>query len=61
MVLQPLSRNADAMSPVEQACAVGGDEVRHSPTQPDVTMQPESAVHCVDHAVAALRELHPVE
>ena len=31
----------------------------HRPAKPGVPVQPESAVHCVDHAIATVRELPP--
>lgn len=36
----------------QQPRAIGGDEVRHRTSFPDVAMQPESAIHGVNHSLA---------
>jgi hypothetical protein len=60
MVLQSLGWNAHALGPGEESRSIGGHEVRHWAPHPDVPVQPESAVHCVNHAVAAQGKLHPL-
>lgn len=60
MVLQALGWDADARAPRQQSLTVRGDEVGHRAAHPDVAVQPEAAVHRVNHAVATLRKLHPL-
>lgn len=33
--------------------------MRHQAAQPDVPVQPEAAIHCIDHSLSALREFLP--
>jgi hypothetical protein len=55
--LQTLVRQPDATAIGEQAIAVGGHQVSHRPAKPDVTMEPQTAIHCVNHAVTTPGEL----
>ena len=41
----------------EQERTVGGYQVRHRPPFPEMPVQPEAAVHGVDHPLASRREL----
>lgn len=59
MILQASSGNSDALSPIEKALTIGGDEVRHATTEPSVAVQPKPAIHCVDHSVPTQCELLP--
>ena len=59
--LQTRLRDARGRSPCHEARTVGGDEVRHGPAFPDVSVQPEAAIHGVDHSVAARVELAVLE
>ena len=40
----------------KQPFAIGGDEMRHGAAEPDVAVEPETAVHRVDHSVLATGE-----
>jgi hypothetical protein len=60
MVLEPLGRQSYAITPRKEPLAVGRDQVRHRPTEPHVSMQPETAVHGVDHSVATTGKLLPL-
>lgn len=60
VILQSLGGNADARTPREETGAVRGHEMGHPSPEPNVPMQPETAVHRVDHSVAASGELHPL-
>jgi hypothetical protein len=44
----------DAHTPAigEEQCSVRGDEVRHGPPLPYVSMEPQTAIHGVDHPIA---------
>lgn len=55
--LQTLVRQPDAPAIGEQAIAIGGYQVSHGPAKPDVPMEPQTAVHRVNHAVATPGEL----
>lgn len=55
--LQALERNADRKAVLDEKGFVRGYEVSHRTTSPHVAMQPQPAVHGVDHPVAAFREL----
>lgn len=61
MMLQASRGNADTLPPNEQSLAVRRHKVRHRPSEPHVPMQPQAAVHRMHHAVAAARELDPLE
>ncbi len=61
MVLEPLGRQPDTVPPREQTRAVARDEVREPAAEPDVTVEPQSAAHRMDHPLAATPELAPVE
>lgn len=61
MVLEVLLIEPDAGAPSNEPFPVGRDEVRQSTAEPEVTVQPEAAAHRVDHALAAITELHPLE
>ena len=55
--LEALVRQSDPAAVVEQSVPVGGDQVRHATAEPDVAMKPETAIHRMDHPVAATGEL----
>ncbi len=59
--LQACLREADASAPAQQAVAIDRHEMGESPTEPEVAMQPEAAVHGVDHAVTTAGELLPLQ
>jgi hypothetical protein len=50
--LQTLVRQPDAAPIRKQSSAIGGHQVSHRPAKPDVTMEPQTAFHRVNHAVA---------
>ena len=52
--LQPRSGQSDGAPVGEQQLTVHGDQVRHRAPLPDMPVQPEPAVHGVDHPVASL-------
>src|SRR3954470_4124027 len=54
--LKSLGRNSSAASVGEEALSVSRDEMRESPSLPHVAMEPEAAIHGVDHSVAARAE-----
>jgi hypothetical protein len=54
--LQSLVRQAGTPTVGEEVFAVRGYEMGHGPPEPDVPVQPQPAVHRVDHAVAAAGE-----
>lgn len=56
LFLESLVRQPGPAPPREQAFAVRGDKVRHASAEPDVAVEPEAAVHRVDHPVATSRE-----
>jgi hypothetical protein len=41
----------------DQALAIGGDEVRHWVTLPEMAMEPQAAIHRVNHPLTSQREL----
>jgi hypothetical protein len=53
LVLETASREAYGTPILEESLAVGGNEMRHALAAPEVAMQPESAIHGVDHSVPA--------
>ena len=55
--LQATRRNAQGHAVRQQPLAIGTHQMHHGSAEPDVPMQPDTAVHRVDHAVAALDEL----
>jgi hypothetical protein len=55
--LEAIGGEADAAAVVEEAGPIGRDEMRHGVSLPHVAMQPETAVHRVDHPIATLLEL----
>ena len=57
LVLKPFRCEADLSSVGEKKSAIGGDEVRQRPAFPGVTMEPEAAIHGVDHPVAPRSKL----
>lgn len=61
VVLQPLLGEPDARAPGEEPRPVRRDEMREPATEPEMPVQPESAAHRVDHAIATTRELAPFE
>lgn len=56
-VLQAGDREANGSAIFDQSLATGGHQVRHGMPFPDVAMEPESALHRVDHPLASQREL----
>jgi hypothetical protein len=57
LVLQASGGEAHRAPVLEEELAVRGNEVRHPLAPPDVAVQPEAAVHRVDHSVSAPLEL----
>jgi hypothetical protein len=55
--LQARGWNADCSTILEQPFSIGGNQVGHRTTLPDMSMEPESAVHGVDHSLAPRAEL----
>jgi len=55
--LESVLRQADGASVGEQQLAIGRDEVRHSSILPQMAMEPQPAIHGVDHSIAELFEL----
>lgn len=55
--LQPFSWKADRTAVLEQAIAVRRNEMCHWPAKPDMAMEPQPAIHGVDHPIAPVREL----
>jgi hypothetical protein len=55
--LQALVRQTHTATIREQSIAIGGHEMCHTAAKPDMAVEPESAVHRVDHSIAAAREL----
>jgi hypothetical protein len=56
-VLQASKGKTHRASIFDQALAIGGDQVRHGATLPDMAMEPQAAIHRVDHPLSATREL----
>src|SRR5690242_16250514 len=54
--LEPAFRQPHVMSIPEQSLTIRGDQMRHRSSLPDVAVQPEPAVHRVDHSVSTARE-----
>lgn len=54
--LEPLNRNSDAASVREEALSVGRDEMRERPSLPYVPVEPEAAIHGVNHSFATRPE-----
>ena len=59
VVLQLAVGNADESPPREQALSVARHEVREWLAIPDVSMEPETTAHGVDHPVATITKLDP--
>ena len=57
LVLQASFGQADAASVCEESLAIGGDEMRHRTPFPDVAVQPQAAIHRMQHPVSSLLEL----
>jgi hypothetical protein len=57
LVLQPLLREPQRIAVGHQTRAVGAHQVHQRLALPHVAMQPETAVHRVNHSVATLLEL----
>lgn len=55
--LQVVGREAGVRCVGEQLVLVCGHQMRHRAPLPDVTVQPQSTVHRVDHPIAPAREL----
>jgi hypothetical protein len=51
-MLQAVGREADSDAVREEQIAIGADQMRHRRLEPDVTVQPEAAVHRVTHPLA---------
>ena len=56
LVLQPFGWNTDGSPILEQELPVRRHEVRHRPAEPDMAMEPQPAIHGVDHPIAPTRE-----
>jgi len=52
-----VGRNANGPPVREKSLTIGRDKMRQSPALPDVTMQPETSVHRVDHPFSTRMEL----
>jgi hypothetical protein len=57
LVLQASGGEPHGAPVLEEELAVRGNEMRHPLAPPDVTVQPEAAVHRVDHSLSAPLEL----
>jgi hypothetical protein len=57
LVLQASGGEPHGAPVLEEELAVRGNEMRHPLAPPDVAVQPEAAVHRVDHSVSAPLEL----
>jgi len=57
LVLQAIGGNAQRLTVGNQARPIRADEVHHGATEPHVPMEPQAAVHGVDHAIATFGEL----
>jgi len=55
--LQAVGSDAHDSTVFEQQRLIGRDEVRHPATLPQMPVQPEAAIHGVDHPVTAVTEL----
>ena len=56
-VLETRGRQSHGAAVGEQALAIGRDEMGHRAALPDMAMEPETAVHRVDHPLATVVEL----
>lgn len=56
LVLESIARQAELASDCDERLTVGGDEMRHRMPAIAVPVQPESAIHRVDHPVTTPRE-----
>lgn len=54
--LEPMLRQTDGASICEQQLAIRRDEVRHLSPLPQMSMEPEAAIHGVHHPIAELCE-----
>ena len=61
LVLQTLRREAYALTVCEETITIGGHQMCHDPAAPDMAVEPQSAVHRVNHAVPAAREFGGTE
>lgn len=59
VMLQSGLGDADATPPGEQAFPVARHEVRESLAEPEMSVEPETAAHGVNHPVATIAELDP--
>ncbi len=59
VMLDPVWWHPHALAPRQQQLAVARHKVRHRSAKPNVAMQPKTAAHRVDHAVAPQSELDP--
>jgi hypothetical protein len=57
LVLKASGWEAHGPPVLEEELAVGGNEMRHPLAPPNMAVQPEAAVHRVDHPVSAPLEL----
>jgi hypothetical protein len=55
--LQVMAREPQRITQRQEPVAIGADHVHQWLSLPDVTMEPESAVHGMDHPVLAPNEL----
>ena len=55
--LESVVGQTDGAAIGEQQLAIGRHQVRHPSSLPQVAMQPEAAIHGVDHPIAKLFEL----
>jgi len=60
-VLQPVFAQSELPSVAEQLCPVRRDEVGERLALPHMVMEPQAAIHCVDHSFAAVIKLLNVE
>lgn len=59
LVLQAVRRKTNVGRHGKESLAVRRHEMRHQAPLPDVTMEPESTVHGVEHTVTPALELTP--
>ncbi len=57
LVLQAMRGNTKRRAIGEQTRLIGAHQMHHRATEPDMTMEPETTVHRVDHAIATLGKL----
>ena len=60
-VLQTIGVESNTAPVGNKRFAVIRDEMRHRPSHPDVSMQPETARHRMCHSFAAVLELTPAD